>query len=153
MNWGKRFHVLTIPVLSLLMILIVCLRALVFGVVDIRGNSMEPVLKYGDRIVYWKIRGKIKRDQIVLFRKPGEKTLHIKRVLGLPQDSLIIAGGGVSFGGNNQYMNGADRKVVLPPGFVYVVGDNWDYSVDSRHFGPIPIRSIKGVYAFVLKRP
>lgn len=93
-----------------------------------------------------------------LFEKIGrlfKKTLYIKRVIGLPGEHLSIDGDDVYIDGEKieeSYTN-PDRKavhpnydmdVVIPEGYIFCIGDNRDYSLDSRYFGLIPVNKVEG---------
>ena len=80
---------------------------------------------------------------------------YIKRVIGLPGETITIADGFVYVDGvklDEPYIDGGITEcnrsncepVVIPEGEVYVLGDNRRNSSDSRIFGPIPVENIIG---------
>ncbi len=121
--------------------------------------SMEPTIKK-DEVVYWWTIGDEERSnlsvgQVVVMKEPGEpKNLRIKRIVAVGGDQLQLRA-------NILYLNGEalDRPygrmpgavlsedfgpIAIPVGTVFVMGDNWDNSKDSRLFGPVPITSVIG---------
>ncbi len=105
------------------------------------------------------IFGEIKHGDIVVFKDPvgGNKEL-IKRVIGLPGDTLEIISGRVYIDGYlleepylNQYWKGDYPVIVIPDGFIYVLGDNRNNSLDSRsiNIGLVPITNIAGKAIFL----
>ena len=74
----------------------------------------------------------------------------IKRVVGLPGETVEGRGGGILINGrplDEPYLTqdpGTFAPVVVPKGHVWVMGDNRSGSSDSRFFGPIPEDSIVG---------
>jgi signal peptidase I len=96
------------------------------------------------------------RGDVVVFNPPvtSDKP-YIKRVIGLPGDTVEIKDGGVWVNGvelDESYLHGdttdcqprACDPVVVPEGSVFVLGDNRAHSSDSRYFGPVKISSIVG---------
>ena len=87
-------------------------------------------------------------------------TSYIKRVIGLPGDHVEIKGGRVYVNDqalNEEYLDagtvtravdGCFTDIVVPDGYVYVLGDNREVSGDSRRFGCIPIDKIEGKAVF-----
>lgn len=87
-------------------------------------------------------------------------TSYIKRVIGLPGDHVEIKDGRVYLNDeilNEEYLDtgtitnigeGCFDDVVVPNGYIYVLGDNRDVSADSRRFGCIPIDKIEGKAVF-----
>ena len=84
----------------------------------------------------------------------------IKRVIGLPGETLEIHDGMMHVDGvaiDEPYLHPDTRMpdygpITVPPGFVFVMGDNRNQSQDSRYFGPIPTGDIVG-RAFVILWP
>jgi len=114
------------------------------------------------------VMGHYKRGEIVVVReKPdspfrqGRRALVVKRVIGIPGDTIAITGGQVfingraldqSFitdGGINLGSSSA-QAVTLAPQEYYIMGDNRTRSGDSRHYGPVPFMSITGRAAAVI---
>ena len=85
------------------------------------------------------------------------ETSFIKRVIGLPGDYVEIKNKSVYLNGQaleEKYLDVTDSAegffldVVVPDGYVYVLGDNREVSGDSRRFGCIPIDKIEGKAVF-----
>jgi signal peptidase I len=94
------------------------------------------------------------RQQIVVFRAPlpGNPD-YIKRVIGLPGDTVEIRNGGVWVNGNRLAepyllgpMDAAEHygPVTVPPQSYFVMGDNRNDSYDSRYWGFVPNDAIEG---------
>jgi len=103
-----------------------------------------------------------KRQEIVVFTYPEDKNLDfIKRVIGLPGDTVEIVNKQVFVNGRplkEPYVQFTDKEIYpreisprdnfgpvkVPPGYLFVLGDNRDQSYDSRFWGFVPIHSLKG---------
>ena len=129
--------------------------------VKVEGTSMLPELKDQERIFVNKFVyrfEKISRRDIVVFWYPRDPTKSfIKRIIGLPGDTIEIKAGVV-------YVNGEllDEPYLIPefmdkrtfdartvdPGYYYVLGDDRKYSSDSRVWGLVPERYIYGKAVF-----
>jgi len=139
-----------------------------FRVVEVSGRSMWPTLNDGERYLmdrfYYRASG-LKRDDILVLAKDGDEL--VKRLVGMPGDRLELVMGPESIifelvnrttGQQSRWRDREGgylfrRKVEVPPDHVYVLGDNWWASDDSRSFGPVPISSIHGVLrTFTLNR-
>ena len=122
----------------------------------VQGQSMEPNLHTDQRLVVEKVSYRFhgpRRGDIVVIRVPSQgDELLIKRVIGLPGETVEILDGQVTIDGqllDEPYTIGSTRsgrigRVIVPPLHVFVMGDNRDHSNDSRTFGPVPIDNIVG---------
>ncbi len=152
-------------------IIVVCILAWMlvsfFGQrVSNAGDSMSPVLKNGDvvlinRIVY--DARKPKRGEIIAFRPNGNENAHycIKRVVGLPGETVQIKDGKVYIDGKVQKKNVytsdldfagiAEKKLTLGETEYFVLGDNSAGSDDSRlaDIGNVKREDIGGKVWFV----
>lgn len=115
---------------------------------QVQGQSMEPNLHSAQRVVVEKVTYHLshgpRRGDIVVIDLPDQADLLIKRVVGLPGDTVEVRGGQVYI--DNQPLDepwatmpgGRDSAPqVIPPLHVFVLGDNRGYSNDSRAFGPV----------------
>jgi signal peptidase I len=93
------------------------------------------------------------RYDIVVLKLPNQgDELLIKRVVGLPGETVEIHGGRVFVNGepldepfvDEETLPGRNGRVTVPPLHVFVLGDNRNHSNDSRSFGPVPIENIVG---------
>ena len=86
-----------------------------------------------------------------------ERPVLIKRVIGLPGESLFISKEGIIYINDipieDHYRKEAMEfqekgyellETEIPEGYVYVLGDNRNHSADSRNYGLIPIKEILG---------
>jgi len=119
------------------------------------GQSMEPNLHTDERLIVEKVSYKIhppdRHDIIVLKVRDDAKELLIKRVIGLPGETVEIKEGHVYVDGqmlDEPYLArptmGRYGPTVVPPLHVFVLGDNRNASNDSRAFGAIPYENIVG---------
>jgi signal peptidase I len=132
----------------------------------IPSASMEPTLKKDDRVLVNKLSYRlhdINRGDVVVFERPPQETATdiedlIKRVVGLPGDVVTVVDGSVYVDGkelSEPYLaDGTTTELdgvvtgcepppdaapgcVVPEDHIFVMGDNRDFSLDSRVFGPI----------------
>lgn len=122
----------------------------------VQGSSMSPTLFTDNRVLVNLMAyhfGAPKRGEIVIFQcpvNPGRD--YIKRVIGLPGEVIQVKDGVVLINGNSldePYLEGIDLldnvdPTVIPKGKVYVMGDNRQNSEDSRFFGSLDEKLIKG---------
>jgi len=151
---GGRWIIEWAVVLVVAVVVAVGIRTFVVQTFFIPSASMEPTLMIGDRILVDKVSyhlHAVHRSDIVVFATPpGEdagpdvKDL-VKRVIGLPGETISSAGGQVVINGkplkepwlvSGTVTTGITTQKV-PPGEYFVMGDNRSDSQDSRFFGPI----------------
>lgn len=130
------------------------LKSYVAEAYEIKGRSMEPTFKTGQRVIVLKVGYEVQRSDVVVFAstEDANKDL-IKRVVGLPGDWIEWRNGKVFVNGELleeayvehpalPYEPAQEEKV--PPGKFYVLGDNRPDSHDSRSFHSIPEGNLKG---------
>ncbi|HET7479641.1 MAG TPA: signal peptidase I [Rubrobacteraceae bacterium] len=137
--------------------------AFMFGVVRpfvaevflIPSESMVPTLKVGDSVLALKLAYRItdpQRGDVAVFRDP-EGDLVIKRIVGLPGDTVAVRDGVLYVNGERKKESYVDYELTdstfygpdkVPPGHVYVMGDNRSNSRDSRDYGAVPEEDLLG---------
>ncbi|MBC1370791.1 type I signal peptidase SipZ [Listeria booriae] len=147
-------------VLGLFLTLII--RFYLFVPIMIDGSSMMPTLYDGDRVIINRF-GNVNRFDVVIFKEEG--TEYVKRVIGLPGDTITYKNDELFVNGKKQdepYLDSYKAQLqdglltddfsteemipggVVPKGTVFVLGDNRRASKDSRIMGPIPESKIIG---------
>lgn len=108
-------------------------------------------------------------DMVVAVSPADPARTVCKRILGMPGDSILVDPRDVACGLTDgarahhdltSFLEGAHgmrpphRIVTVPPGHVWLAGDNLANSTDSRHYGPVPLAMVKGrVMARLYPRP
>lgn len=136
----------------------------------VKEHSMDPTLHENNYLLINKLAykfGEVERGDIIVFEsdlesEKGDHKLLIKRVIGLPGETITIQGGEVYINGVMQqedYLNdgttsGEIIDYVVPEGEYFVMGDNRLVSIDSRseEVGCVPEDAIMGK-AFVRLYP
>jgi len=123
--------------------------------VVVDGPSMRPTLISGEWIVVNRLTYKLgspQRGDVIVFLPPTNAQTDdlIKRVIGLPGETVEIRDGSVWINVkvlDESYAAGTtapDNRWQLGTGQLFVMGDNRQLSLDSRSFGPIPMREVVG---------
>ncbi len=116
---------------------------------EIRESSMSPTLDPGDWVIARRISGIPDRGDIVVFRDPTGSGMNlVKRVIGLPGESIAISNGSVSIDGAilaDRWAVGAtspDGEWNVPEHHIWVLGDNRGASrADGRTIGTTPLEA------------
>jgi signal peptidase I len=150
-----------------LVVLVVLLaRAWVLQPYAVDGESMEPTLYGGERLLVSPLPYAVhppRRGDVVVFHPPHDPDRdYVKRVVGLPGERVAIRGGEVVVEGvrlDEPYLRGATTPCggacewVVPEGAVFVLGDHRNRSNDSRDFGPVPVDAVVGEVILVAWPP
>ena len=138
-----------------------------FQSVTMQESSMEPTLSVGDRFFINRASYKFsspKRGDLIVFKTNAsdEAALHIRRVIGLPGETIQIADGKVLINGEiyeegenfPEISNGglASSAITLESGEYFVLGDNRNNSEDSRYgdIGTVKKKYIVGKLWFTI---
>jgi signal peptidase I len=137
------------------------IQAFVVKPYRIPSGSMENTLLIGDRVLVDRISWRFsnpKRGDIVVFHPPSGGTVLIKRIIGLPGETVSLNDGSVYIDGqklNEPYVRTVNGKpepsdpfsnglpwslqqpYKVPVGSYFLMGDNRTHSGDSRAIGPI----------------
>lgn len=129
----------------------------------IEGSSMEPNLHDGEYVIIDRVSYVLhppERGDIIVFTPPTGDKDYIKRVIGLPGDTVEVRGEQVVVNGaaiDEPYLNTTTNYSMaaqtIEPGQYFVLGDNRNNSSDSHAFGPIAAGAIVGRAWFVYWPP
>ena len=143
-------------------IIALIMRQFLFTPVIVSGESMEPTFEDENKIVISKIY-KINHFDMIVFHAPGVEKDYIKRVIGLPGDTVIMENDQLYINGKEyeeQYVQEnkeqifegqkltQDFQVEVPDGHLFVLGDNRRNSTDSRTLGFIDEKAVVGTVKF-----
>ena len=147
--------------LAVAIVAVIIIRTFLFTVIRVEGPSMQSTLYTGDRLIVTiidvKLRG-LERFDVVVCHYPNKSDRYVKRVIGLPGET-IEARGGVTYIDGEPYdepfldpvmtsryhsANYSFGPVEIPEGSYFVMGDHRDDSNDSRMVGHIASNLIIG---------
>ncbi len=154
--------------LLVILLLTFLLRRYVFFRSVVDGSSMETTLSDGDSLIVDELTYRIrdpKRFEVIVFPYRSSKRYYIKRVIGLPGESIRILDGRIyingieldeDYGTEEVFSGGvAEDDFILGDDEYFVLGDNRNDSVDSRntdlgavHRSEIDGRAFLRVYPF-----
>ncbi|MCD4756265.1 signal peptidase I [bacterium] len=128
---------------------------------EVLGNSMHPTYQNGEYLMANKVQYRFsdpQRGDVIIFKYSDTQDF-IKRIIGIPGDSISIKDGKVYINGDQLdessyladtvYTSGGDymaegQTIAIGEGEYFVCGDNRPHSSDSRTFGAITQDRIKG---------
>lgn len=153
------FNVLQVVVVIFAVLAVLYLFA--FTPHEVVGRSMDPNFAEGQFLLAEKFSfyfGEPKQGQVVVFEY-DDRHDYIKRVIAVPGDTVYVSNCSVYVNGakldEREYLEStvctdygnymtSGRTITIEEGSVFVLGDNRPHSSDSRNFGPIDIKKIKG---------
>jgi signal peptidase I len=154
----------TIKVVVISLIIILPVRYYLIQPFFVKGSSMVPNFHDKEYILVdkWTYElGRPERGDVIIFRYPGNpKEYFIKRIIGLPGETVLVPGDNTVKIFNDRYPNGftlnekgylpagnptycgsnttwCGKKVPLGEDEYFVLGDNREHSSDGRFFGPV----------------
>lgn len=148
-----------IVVISLLLVVVF---TFMFGVVQIKDNAMEPALRDGDLVIYYRLQKNYVQSDLITVMQDGKTT--VRRVVAIENDKVDInKPNGLEINGYPQQerqilgetlpvVEGTQFSVVVGPGQVFVLGDNREYAVDSRTYGCVDKADTHGRVITVIRR-
>ena len=173
-----------IEAIVIAIVLALFIRTFIVQAFKIPSGSMQPTLLIGDHILVSKfiygvgipftdiklldIKKPARGDVIVFIYPEDESKDYIKRVIGLPGDTIQIIDKQIFLNGSPYHDSvgvyvdprtlargnmDSNRDnfgpVNVPPGALFVMGDNRDHSADSRFWGFVSINKVRGK-AFII---
>jgi signal peptidase I len=135
-----------------------------------KSSSMIPLINENDRVFILKSKN-IKRFDIICFSftQNGSTFPILKRVIAFSGEKIAISNGEIKIDNNSimlppeidvKYLSGTESypikygspgNYIVPSGELFVIGDNTNFSYDSRYFGGVPINKIIGKAIWLLR--
>ena len=147
-NRKKILKEVVIPIAIAVVVVFGVTRFIGFGFVE--GSSMKPTYNSGRLFIYQKTKD-IEQNDIVMFYSRKLKADLIKRVIATENTNLEIRNGDLYINNiyiDEPYLKHKDKSLnvscYVPRGYIYVMGDNRNHSVDSRKIGLIKISDVYG---------
>lgn len=145
-------------------VIVLPIRYFIFQPFIVKGESMVPNLQSGDYLIIDEISYIIsnpQRGDIVVLKYPLDASQRfIKRVIGLPGETIDVEGGRIEITKDQKTLVLDEKKylpnintdgnvhVVLGASDYFVLGDNRQFSYDSRRWGALPRQDIIGKAIF-----
>lgn len=126
----------------------------------VSGPSMQPLFNDRDYLIVDEISYRFeepKRGEVIVFKFPEENKYLIKRIVGLPGETITLSGKEITIT-NTENPSGLkldesyitdktdepSKTITLDKNHYYVLGDNRPVSYDSRYWGPLEAKNIVG---------
>jgi len=146
----------------LALLIVIPIRVFLFQPFIVKGQSMEPMFEDGDYLIVDNLTYRFRepqRGEVIVFKNPfNERQRFIKRIIALPGEIVEISEGKIYITPrdnekdviilNDSYLESGFKtvktKFILGQDEYFVLGDNRNFSLDSRRFGPIKEDKIIG---------
>lgn len=156
----NNFWAEVVQFILIIVFVVIPFRAWVAQPFVVSGDSMQPSFETSDYLIIDQLTYKFKdpvRGDVIVFRYPNDPSkFFIKRIIGLPGDTVMVKDEKVYITPQNTiyttlldepYIQGlrpTDMKILVPYGSYFVLGDNREVSSDSRVWGLLDDSLIKG---------
>jgi len=150
-----------VQIVIIALLIVIPIRYFIFQPFFVKGQSMEPNFENGDYLIIDEISYRFReplRGEVVVFKYPQDPSQrYIKRIIGLPEETIIIEDGRVTIINwqgdqildESNYLSSSVQtpgkvQITLTGNEYFVLGDNRSVSADSRSWGPLPKENIVG---------
>jgi len=156
-----NFIIEVVRMAALALVIVLPIRYFLFQPFIVSGNSMSPNLEDRDYLIIDELSYRFREPQrgevIVFYAPPNLSSRYIKRIIGLPGEEIALGQGQISIFKDGQDMilneeeyllkRGAkeeEASIVLKDDEYFVLGDNRDFSSDSRTWGALKREHVVG---------
>ncbi len=132
----------------------------IFVITQAHGQDMFPFVKDGDLIIAFRLQDKYQKDDIVVCTVDGRSYIgriaaNENDVINLDETGTLTVNGTVQTGEMiypTVSRQGIEYPFRVPDGTVFLLGDYRTAATDSRDFGPVPKKNVKGKVISILRR-
>lgn len=146
--------------ICMIVVFLVVFFCTLFGIHTVSGEDMKPRLSDGDLVLYFRLEPVYEVREVVVYESGGR--IRVGRIIAQPEDEVEIAGGGVTINGYLTAEDGIyygtpdyDERVTYPVSLgadeFFILADYREGARDSRFYGPINKRDIKGKVITVIR--
>lgn len=161
LNKAFSFAVEILKIALIALAIVLPIRYFLFQPFIVKGESMAPNFESGDYLIVDEISYRFstpQRGDVIIFKYPkDENQRFIKRVIGVPGETVVVENGQVFITDirgqevvlDERYLPSdlktyGDTSTALKENEYFVLGDNRTYSYDSRSWGVVPRENIIG---------
>ncbi|MFA5431388.1 MAG: signal peptidase I [Candidatus Paceibacterota bacterium] len=156
----------SLKILLIALAIVIPVRMLLFQPFMVKGSSMEPNYHSSDYLIIDELSYRLRdpqRGEVIVFQYPLNPSVrYIKRIIGLPGETIEIVNGEVFVSRNNgekqkideslylsakvqeEWKNTNFNPLILKQNEYFMMGDNRNNSSDSRKWGVLPLKYITG---------
>lgn len=157
---GEEIRTLVLKIVYVLVAFFIVFT-FIFGLHRNLSVGMQPSLRDGDLLFYYRLDKDYRANNIVVFEYQDE--MIASRVVAVPGDTVNITSEGLEINGHlmyepeiysptTQFKGGPTFPLTVEEGTVFVLGDNREHANDSRMIGLIDQKDIKGKVMGVIRR-
>ncbi len=134
----------------IILVVVILIRSFIVTPVRVNGGSMDDTLNHGHILILNKLDTKYERFDIVVLSDDVIGDAAIKRVIGMPGESIAIENGVLYINQEkaedpyNTMIMSDMEEITLRSDEYFVMGDNREVSLDSRSFGPVNKEDLEG---------
>lgn len=160
----SQMRSLHFSLLSILIIIILVwlMLGVVFGIMKAPSNDMSPRIDYGDLLLYFRFDKKFDINEVVVLNK--NDTIYLGRVIAVGGDTvditddatLIVNGNAISepkiFYATPRFEGYEEYPQTVPEGEYFILVDKRESGEDSRYYGMVKEKEIKGSVVTIIRR-
>jgi len=146
--------------LALAVVIVLIIKTFLFEVITVEGGSMLETLHSGDKLYVSILTPRLQgyeRGDVVICYYPGREDRCVKRIIGMPGDTVRIEAGQVYVNGEAVEEEYVDHEagyhypeITLAEGEYFLLGDNRPISHDSHSNDVGPVSRIEGKVRFII---
>lgn len=147
--------------IAVFIVMVVTIFLFVFGIARCCGQEMEPAYKDGDLVIYYRLQNDFNQGDSVIIKKAGK--VQIRRIIAKAGDTVDLTDEGLKINGYLQqehsiysetlpYTEGIRFPIEVKDDEYFVLGDNRFNAEDSRIYGVVKSKEIRGIVISLIRR-